>query len=290
MKYVFIMENKKFYTIEMMCRVLGVSRSAYYRWQSGKTFKRSSRKKAMKSRIREVYFEHKQRYGSPRISAELRAKGFDVSKQTVAKYMRELRLKSKRSKKYVVTTDSKHNNRVFENILNRRFNEDFPNRAWVSDITYIQTKEGWIYQTVIIDLTDRKVVGWSHSEGLSADETVFSAFRMAVKNRPPQKGLIFHSDRGVQYTCNRFVNLLESYGIVQSMCRTANCWDNAVAESFFKTLKSELIYGNKLVSKEQIKAMLFEYVEIYYNQNRRHSALNNLTIKEFENLNHKNVA
>jgi transposase InsO family protein len=290
MKYVFIMENKKFYTIEMMCRVLEVSRSAYHRWQSGKTFKRENRKTNMKSEIQDIYFEHRQRYGSPRISAELRAKGMPVSKQTVAKYMRELGLRSKRSKRYVLTTDSKHNNRVFENVLDRRFNEQLPHGAWVSDITYLPTKDGFLYQTAIIDLEDRKVIGWSHSEDLTAEQTILSAFRMAIKNRPPAKGLIFHSDRGVQYSCSRFVNLLASYGVTQSMCRKANCWDNAVAESFFKTLKSELIYGNNLVSKEQMKSNLFEYVEIYYNQNRRHSALGNLTIKEFEKLKLKNVA
>ena len=199
-------------------------------------------------------------------------------------------LKSKRSKKYVVTTDSKHNHPVFENVLDRRFNEHLPHGAWVSDITYIQTKDGFLYQTVIIDLSDRKVIGWSHSDGMSAEQTTLSAFRMAIKNRPPQKNLIFHSDRGVQYSCNSFVNLVASYGMVQSMSRKGNCWDNAVAESYFKTLKAELIYGNNLISKEQMKSLLFEYVEIYYNQNRRHSALGNLTIKEFEKLNVKNVA
>jgi len=284
------MENKKFYTIGMMCHVLEVSRSAYHRWKSGQTFKQENRKKTMRGQIQDIYFEHKQRYGSPRISAELRAKGMPVSKQTVAKYMRELGLRSKRSKKYVATTDSKHNNRVFENILDRRFSNWLPHGAWVSDITYLPTKDGFLYQTAIIDLFDRKVIGWSHSEGLTAEQTVLSAFRMAIKNRPPAKGLIFHSDRGVQYTCSRFINLLASYGITQSMCRKGNCWDNAVAESFFKTLKSELIYGNKLVSKEQMKSLLFDYVEIYYNRNRRHSALGNLTIKEFTELNLKNVA
>jgi len=274
----------------MMCSVLEISRSSYNNWQSGRTIKRENRKKTMQTQIQSIYFQHKQRYGSPRIAVELRANGVSASARTVAKYMKEMRLRSKRSKQYVLTTDSKHSNRVFENVLDRRFNEQLPNGAWVSDITYIQTKDNFLYQTVIIDLEDRKVIGWSHSEGLSAEETTLSAFRMAIKNRPPRKDLIFHSDRGVQYSCNNFVNLLASYDITQSMCRKGNCWDNAVAESYFKTLKSELIYGNKLVSKEKMKIMLFEYVEIYYNQNRRHSALGNLTIKEFAQLKFKNVA
>jgi len=286
----FIRENRNFYTVGMMCSVLEVSRSSYNDWQSGRTNKRKNRKKIMQTQIQEVYFQHKQRYGSPRIAKELQSNKVSVSVRTVAKYMKEMGLRSKRSKKYVLTTDSKHTHRVFENVLDRRFNEPFPHGAWVSDITYIQTKNGFLYQTVIIDLEDRKIIGWSHSEGLSAEETTLSAFRMAVKNRPPQKDLIFHSDRGVQYSCNSFVNLLQGYGITQSMCRKANCWDNAVAESYFKTLKSELIYGNRLLTKEKMKTMLFEYVEIYYNQNRRHSALGNLTIKEFAELKMKNVA
>ncbi|MCL2417102.1 MAG: IS3 family transposase [Bacteroidales bacterium] len=284
------MENKTDYTIGMMCDVLEVSRSSYYNWQSGRTFKPKKHKENMQIQIRNIYFQHKQRYGSPRIAAELRANGIQTSKQTVARYVKELELRSKRSKKYVATTDSKHNNRVFENILNRRFNQQFLQGAWVSDITYIQTKDGFLYQTAIIDLEDRKVIGCSHSEDLSAEHTTLSAFRMAIKNRPPKKDLIFHSDRGVQYTCSSFVNLLNSYGVTQSMCRKGNCWDNAVVESYFKTLKSELIYGNKLVSKQEMKSMLFEYVEVYYSQNRRHSALGNLTIKEFTELKLKKIA
>jgi transposase InsO family protein len=166
--------------------------------------------------------------------------------------------------------------------LNRRFNEDLPNGAWVSDITYIPTNEGFLYQTTIIDLSDRKIIGWSQSDGMSAAQTTIRAFNMVVKNRPPQQGLLFDSDRGSQYCCSAFVNLLNSYHITQSMSRKGNCWDNAVAESFFKTLKEELIYGNKLLSKSEMKLLLFEYIEIYYNQNRRHSALGNMTIKEFE--------
>jgi transposase InsO family protein len=290
LKYVFIFENKEIYTIEMMCKVLEISRSSYNNWQSGRSHQRIKRKINMETQIQNIYFRHKQRYGSPRISAELRAMGISASKQTVAKYKKEMGLRSRHSKKYVVTTDSRHHNRVFENILDRRFSEQYPHGAWVSDITYIQTKDVFLYQTVVMDLADRKIIGWSHSETLSAEQTTLSAFRMAIKNRPPQEGLIFHSDRGVQYSCNSFVNLLASYNIRQSMSRKGNCWDNAVAESYFKTLKSELIYGNKLVSKDEMKLLLFEYIEIYYNQNRRHSALGNLTIKEFEELKIKNIA
>lgn len=273
-----------------MCRVLEVSRSSYYNWQSGRTIKREQHKKEMEVHIKKVYFDHRGRYGSPRISAELRSRGICVSKWTVARYMKTMNLKSKRAKKYVLTTDSVHHNPVFKNLLDGRFNTPTPNGAWVSDITYIQTSEGFLYQTVVIDLEDRKVIGWSHSDRLTAEKTTIAAFEMAVKNRSFSKGLIFHSDRGVQYCCKNFVELAEKHGVLQSMSRKGNCWDNAVAESYFKSLKSELIYGNKLLSKEKMKTILFEYIEIYYNQNRRHSFLNNLTIKEYENLKNKKVA
>jgi transposase InsO family protein len=201
--------------------------------------------------------------------------------------MRMLNIYSKRKNKFKTTTDSNHSHRIFPNLLNRQFNKRFKNGAWVSDITYIQTIEGFIYQTVIIDLSDRKVIGWSHSNGMSTAETTIQAFNMAVKNRTPKKGLLFHSDRGVQYACDEFVNLLKNHQVRQSMSRKGNCWDNAVAESYFKTLKSELIYGNRLVSRDEMKLKLFNYVEVYYNQKRRHSALGNMTIKEFEEKKNK---
>ena len=180
-----------------------------------------------------------------------------------------------------------------ENHLNREFRSTEPSKAWVSDIKYIHTKEGFLYLTTIIDLYDRKCIGWSISSGMSAEETTLAAWRMAVKNRGIVKGLIFHSNRGLQYACEKFANTLNSYKIItRSMSRKGNFCDNAVAESFFKTLKSEQLYGNKLVSKEQMKMDLFEYIEMWYNRERRHSAIGNLTIEEFWNKksNFKNVA
>ena len=274
----------------MMCRVLEISQSAYYNWQSGRSRKREIYKKTMQTQIQFIYFQHKGRYGSPRIGEELRRSNIRISNPTVAKYMKEMGLKSKRSRKFVVTTDSRHKYNVCENVLNRCFDATFVSDVWVSDITYIQTLQGFLYLTVIVDLFDRKVIGWSICDGLTAEETTLSAFRMAVKIRPPQKGLIFHSDRGVQYCCKSFANLAESYGITRSMSRRGNCLDNAVAESFFKTLKVELVYETPPVSRERMKILLFEYIETYYNQTRRHSALGNLTIREFTQLKLKNVA
>ncbi|PQA97343.1 IS3 family transposase, partial [Chryseobacterium piscicola] len=165
-------------------------------------------------------------------------------------------------------------------------------KVWVSDITYIQTKEGFLYLTTLIDLYDRKIIGWSLSDGMSTEETSLSAWKMAVKNRKFDQGLIFHSDRGVQYASRKFAKTVESYGVIRSMSRRGNCWDNAVAESFFKSLKTELIYGNKLITKEKMELEIFEYIEVWYNKKRRHSTLKYKTIEEFNNQNkiYQNVA
>ena len=212
----------------------------------------------------EAYSLSKSRYGSPRITTELNSKGIKVSRKTVAKYMKRMGIRSKYSKKYRTTTDSNHNYPVAENILNREFNVAGPGKVYVSDITYIPTNEGFIYLTNVLDLFDRKSIGWSMSNGLSCQETVIPALNMALKRRKKCKDLIFHSDRGIQYACKAAVNTLESYNITQSMSRKGNCWDNAVAESFSRIA-------------------IFEYIELWYNKKRRHSALNNLTIDEFWN-------
>ena len=288
----FIKSHEKIFPIEKMCKVLKVSQSGYYRWKNNVFSNRTLKKNTIKEKITAVYFESKQRYGSPRITIELNALGYKISRISVAKYMKELGLFSKLSKKFKVTTDSKHSFLLVQNVLNRQFLVNQPSKTWVSDITYIHTKEGFLYLTIIMDLYDRKVIGWSLSDGMSTDETTLASWKMAIRNRNTQTGLIFHSDRGVQYANNKFANVLESYKVTRSMSRKGNCWDNAVAESFFKSLKTELIYGNKLITKEQMKLQIFEYIEIWYNQKRRHSALNYRTIKEFNNQsnNYKNVA
>ncbi len=292
MKYRFIKNHEYLFPIEKMCKVLEVGSSSYYKWKSKPISNRTLRKNEIKQQISAIYFVSKQRYGSPRITFELQSLGYKISRITVAKYMKELGLRSKLSKKFKVTTDSKHNYLVVENVLDRNFNVTKPSRVWVSDITYIQTKEGFLYLTTVIDLYDRKVIGWSLSKTMSTQRTSLSAWKMAIKNRPIQKGLIFHSDRGVQYASKKFVNTIESYGVIRSMSRKGNCWDNAVAESFFKSLKTELIYGNNLITKEQMELEIFEHIEIWYNNKRRHSALNYKTIEEFNNQNeiYKNAA
>jgi transposase InsO family protein len=224
---------------------------------------RKSYDRAFKEKITSIYIESKQRYGSPRILAELNYTGTKASRVTVAKYMNQLGLRSRLTRKFKDTTNSKHDYLVVSNVLNREFVVAEPPKVWVSDSTYIHIKEGFLYLTTVLDLYDRKIIGSSVSDEMSTEETAFSAWKMAFTNRAPKKGLIFHSDRGIQYAGKKFTNVIDSYKIItKSMSRKENCWDNAVAESFFKTLKTEQIYGNKLKTKDQMKLDIFEYIEI----------------------------
>jgi transposase InsO family protein len=238
-------------------------------------------------RIRKIYYDSKKTYGSPRITIALRNEGIIISRRRVAKLMKKQNLQSIIRKKYVVTTDSKHNYPVVENKLNRDFHVDGTGKVWVSDITYIKTSQGWLFLTVIIDLGDRKVIGWSLSKSLKALDTSIPAWIMAIKNRPITQKLIFHSDRGVQYACNEFKNLLAGYKLVErSMSRKGDCWDNAVAESFFKNLKVEWVYRNKYKTRKQAAISIFEYIETWYNTGRIHTTLK-MSIKDFTEINLK---
>lgn len=272
--------------------VFKVSKSQYYQWRNHFQSARDGENRALLYEIQRIHLQSKASYGSPRITDELKARGFKASRPRVARLMKKNKIRAVHAKKFVVTTDSKHTYPVVENKLDRNFTAQQTTQAWVSDITYIRTGQGWLYLTVVIDLFDRKVVGWSHSGDLTAKNTTVKAWKMAVTNRPPSENLIFHSDRGVQYACHEFANLLDSYKTVErSMSRKGNCWDNAVAESFFKTLKVELVYQNRYQSREHASLAIFEWIEIWYNKNRRHSAIGNLTINELEKLNQiKNVA
>lgn len=241
----------------------------------------------------DIFEASRRSYGSPRMTKELRANGWEVSTNRVAKIMRASDIKARRPQKFKATTDSRHNYPIAPNILNRSFKASRPCEVWVSDITYVRTKNGWLYLTVIIDLFDRKVIGWSMSRGMSTEETIIPAWIMAIRNRPITQNLIFHSDRGVQYACKEFTQILDSNLLItRSMSRKGNCWDNAVAESFFKTLKVEWIYTQKFVNQQAAQLSIFEWIESWYNRRRRHSALGYKTIEEFEkiNCNFKNAA
>lgn len=234
--------------------------------------------------VKQIYDWSKGRYGSPRITKELQMQGKQVSQGFVAKIMRSKNLKSVRIRRFKQTTNSKHLYPIVDNKLNQNFSVQESNLAWVSDITYIKTMEGWVYLTTVIDLFDRKVIGWHISSTMRASDTVIPALHKACSAtlRYPNQKLIFHSDRGVQYACNEFKEALKSQkGIIQSMSGKGNAYDNAVAESFFKTIKSELIYQNTYQTRKQAHFSIFEYIEGFYNTNRRHSHLGNLTLKEF---------
>jgi transposase InsO family protein len=221
-----------------------------------------------------VYESSKRTYGSPRVTIALLEEGIHVSRQRVARLMKKQNLQSIIRKKWIVTTDSRHNYPVVENKLNRDFNATRMGQVWVSDITYIKTVQGWLYLTVIIDLYDRKVIGWAFSRSLKTAFTTIPAWRMAIRNRPITQVLIFHSDRGVQFACNEFKNILESYKLVErSMSRKGNCWDNAVTESFFKTLKVGHIYQNSFKTFKEAELSIFEYIEAWYNVNRIHTTI-----------------
>ena len=268
----------------MMAKVFGVSVSSYYNYRKGLHIIREENVELIKQEITDAYFNSKGRYGAPRITSELCAKNITITQVTVAKYMSEMGIRSKLGSKFkVVTTDSNHSYYIAPNLLNREFEVNQACKAWVSDITYIHTKDGFVYLTVVIDLYDRKVIGWSFSTDMTAENTTVAALKMAIRNRKPKVGTIIHSDRGSQYACDDFATLVKDNKLVQSMSRKGNCWDNAVAESFFKSLKTELIYGSIELSADDIKVELFEYIEVWYNRQRRHSAIDNMTIVEFWN-------
>jgi len=274
-----------------MCQAFKVSKSGYYQWLHRKPSNRTIETQKIKSMIRSVYQESKGRYGSPKIAKELEFRGMMVSRPRVARMMKTEGIKSIIQKKYrVSTTNSRHNYPVDENHLNRNFKALSPGQKWVSDITYIRTDQGWLYLTIIMDLYDRKIIGWALSNTLTAGNTVLAAWRMALIHRPINGQLIFHSDRGVQYASAEFRNTLTGKSITQSMSRKGNCWDNAVAENFFKILKSEMANHHHFYSVSQAKNEVFQFIEIWYNRKRRHSYLGYLTPEEFEFLQLKNVA
>jgi putative transposase len=256
-----------------MSKVLEVSKSGYYRWRK---HKKSLDKKAddLSKKITTVFERSRSTYGSPRVSQELKKEGVEVSKSTVARQMKKLRITPKLKLKFKNTTDSKHNKEVSPNLLDRNFSVSELGKVWVSDITYIRVNyHHFAYLTTVIDLADRMVVGWALSDNMTDEHTTIAAFKKAVKNRPIQEGLIFHSDRGSQYASEDFRTLLKDYECIQSMSRKGNCWDNAVAESFFKTVKVESLYRYKFERIEQVYSVVFDYIEGWYNNKRIHSAL-----------------
>lgn len=281
--YPFIKENEKTYSITKMCWVFGIHRRVYRNWKNGIVSEKKENIRKLKEEITSLYYLFNKQYGSLKITEELVKRGYKISSSRVAFYMSKMNLYRKLNRKFKLTTDSKHNFYISPNVVNREFYKDAISKLWVSDITYINTRVGFIYLTIIMDVYDRKIIGWALSDDLSTKNTTIPAWEMAISKREIQNQLIFHSDRGSQYANKAFTDLLDSYQcIIRSMSRKANHYDNALAESFFYTFKRELIFRQtKLLSKKKMKAEIFDFIENWYNTKRIHSSLNLKTIEEF---------
>jgi len=289
MKFKFIENNRTNFRIGKMCRILGVTRSGYYHYKKHRYSQRKIENKVILELIRQIWEKSHHIYGYRRIHVELRSQGLRINRKRVLRLMRENSITAKMKKKFKKTTDSNHSNYVSPNLLNQNFNEALPNTVWVADITYISTYEGWLYLSVILDLYSRKVVGWSMSNRMTS-QLVIDSLKHAVEVRKPEAGLIFHSDRGSQYASNDFRRSLKKHKIIQSMSGKGNCYDNAVAESFFHTLKTEFINWEKFKTRNEAKSSVFSFIEVFYNRKRRHSYLEYLSPYNYELLYFRLVA
>lgn len=281
MKFAFISAEKASTPVSALCRILGVTRSGFYAWEARGPSDRAIDDQKLALEITAIYKASDETYGSPRVHAELLAKGLEVSRKRVARMMREMGLRSRRKRRFKATTDSGHKLPVADNVLDRQFEVDAPDVAWVTDITYVWTDEGWLYLAAILDLFSRRVVGHAMSERIDR-ALALDALRDAVGRRVPDAGLLHHSDRGSQYASNDYQSALTERGITCSMSRKGNCWDNAVAESFFATLKTECIYARRFATRAEAREAIFHFIEVFYNRQRRHSTLGYVSPMEFE--------
>ena len=281
MKYACIDRCRDSYSVQLMCRLLDVSRSGYYAAKKRPESPRAKQDRELLHKIKRVHTLSKGVYGSPRIKAELADEGCQVGRHKVAKLMRLERLRGIPKRRYRVTTQRDPRHRTAKNILEQDFSANKPNQKWVADITYISTKQGWLYLAVVIDLYSRKVVGWSMSQYMTR-RMVVDALRMAVDARAPEGDLIHHSDRGGQYTSDDFREELSRHNIECSMSSTGTCYDNAVAESFFGLLKRERVNRTRYRTREEARADIFDYIEVFYNRKRRHGYLGNISPVDFE--------
>jgi putative transposase len=283
MRFAFIDVEKAMYPLRILCRVLRVSRSGYYAWRDRKPSARALEDEQLRPKVVEAFKTGRGTYGSPRVHDELMDQGFEIGRRRVARLMRELRLQGVTPRKFIVTTDSDHRHPIAANVLDRNFEASRPNEKWVTDITYVWTSEGWLYLATVMDLYSRRIVGWSMADHLRT-ELCLDALQMAIKQRTNIKGLVCHSDRGVQYASDRYRETLKSHGIECSMSRRASCWDNAVAESFFGTLKNELIYRRPWLDRASVRDAISEYIEVFYNRIRKHSTIGNISPAKFEEV------
>ena len=270
------------FTVKDCCRVLRVSRAGYYRWCAHPVGKREARRKSLTEQVRLVHEASRRIYGSPKVHQVLLKQGVRLNRKTVAKIMRESSIRSKVVKRFKVrTTDSNHTHPVAANVLDRRFTAERPDTAWLCDITFIPTRGGWLYLAGVMDLCSRRIVGWSMAEHMRV-ELVKDAFTMATTDRTPEPGLVHHSDRGVQYRCGAYREALGAWGMVASMSRTGDCYDNAPKESFWATLKKELMSDRAFATRDEARAAIFEYIEVFYNRQRIHGSLGYVSPEQFE--------
>lgn len=289
MKYKFIMEHRKEFRLGKMCEILEVSKSGYHNYVKEKVAQRRRENALLLEQIRKVHIESRGIFGSPRVHKELLKQGFKCNRKRVVRLMRANGIRSKIKRRYKVTTDSDHQHPVAENLLNQNFNAAELNKVWVSDLTYIWTSEGWLYLVCILDLCSRRIVGWSM--GISPNSRlVTTAIQTALDSSGINPGLIFHSDRGIQYAAEETRNFLSENEMIQSMSRKGNCFDNAVMESFFHTLKTEMVYFERFQTRQEARMKIFEYIEIFYNRKRSHSSIGYCSPAEFENMKLKAVA
>lgn len=283
MKFAYIRDHRGRFDVEVMCSVFAVTPAGFYAWLNRPKGDRSARSRQLSEQIRVIHHEVNGIYGSLKITRELRHRKTLVNRKTVARLMRGMGLRSKVSRKFRVrTTDSAHANPVAPNVLDQNFASAVaPNRVWGADITYIATDEGFLYLAGVMDLFSRKIVGWSMDDTMTTD-LVESAFHAALLHRKPSSPLLHHSDRGVQYTSGRYRELLDRHGVQASMSRTGNCYDNAVMESFWGKLKTEMVYHQRFATKDQARAAVFDYIEGFYNRRRLHAALGYLSPEQFE--------
>lgn len=275
-------QERQWYPIQHLCRVLRVSRAGYYAWvKTGGHTRREHADVLLLGDIRRVFAEHQGRYGSTRVYKQLCKETVRCSKARVERLMREANIRAKHKRKFKATTDSAHQRPVAPNVLAGQFTQKHANQAWVGDITYVPTEEGWLYLAVLIDLFSRRIVGWAMDKRMTC-ELPLRALHMAVQNRRPPRGLIQHTDRGSQYASRVYQQALQQYGMICSMSGKGHCYDNAVAESFFHTLKVEMVHDEKFATREHAQTAIFKYMEVYYNGRRMHSALDYQSPIEYE--------
>jgi len=281
-KFDWIHRHRHDYKVRIMCTTLNVSRGGYYAWVDRPISPARRRRQELIEQIRQVHEQSRHTYGSPRVHAELAERRIQACVNTVARLMKQANIRSKIKRRFVVrTTDSLHPHPIAPNVLDRQFAAATPDRKWCCDITYVPTEEGLLYLAAVIDLCSRKIVGWAMADHLRAELCV-EALAMALARRRPAEGLLHHTDRGVQYACDRYQRVLAENRIEASMSRTGNCYDNAVMESFFGTLKTELIYHERYATRNQARQSIFQYIEVFYNRQRRHSAIGYQSPEAFE--------